>query len=217
MQTKTLIASAAVLMFSAGVQAQVIGNGSLTGPTGSSMVPGPWYLWQATPDTVNASGPLNFTGTPWTLSPDGGTFALTAGSTLPNSEGFAQMVSGFTIGQTYQIDFYQTNMGFYDPVALTWNGEDGFYNLIVDGVLTDASSVISKPASPSDSIVWTADSFTFTATSTTHELAFLGRSVNPGGIVAVMGIDGIRLTPIPAPGVLASLGGLALITRRRRN
>lgn len=217
MPAHTLVLSIALTAAAASTHAAVITNGSLTGPEGAGAVGSPWYLWNASPDTVDGVGPPNYTSMPWAPSPDGGTFVLTAGSTFPNSEGFAQMVSGFVVGETYQVDFYMTNLGFLDPATSDWIGEDGFYQLILDSaVLVGDSGILSKPAAEGDSIVWVEDSFTFTATATTHELAFLGRSVHPGGIEAIMGIDGIRISLVPAPGAIGVLGGLGLLGRRRR-
>lgn len=213
-----IVSTTAALSLASAASGQVIANGSLTGPTGTILVPPSWSIWQATPDTVDASGPLNFTGTPWTLSPDGGTFVHAVGGTFPNSEGFAQTVSGFTAGQTYQIDFFQTNLGAFDPASAFWMGSDGMWQLVVDGAPTDLGTVISKQATESDPVVWSADSFTFTATAATHELAFLARSDFPGGPPSFMGIDGIRLTLVPAPGALAVVGiGVIAAGRRRRH
>ncbi|MEM9065747.1 MAG: hypothetical protein AAGB51_09695 [Planctomycetota bacterium] len=208
----------AVLCVAAAANAQVIANGSLTGPPGPGVVPGPWYVWQNTPDTADTAGPFNFTGTPWTPSPDGGTFVRGIGTSNPaGAEGFAQTVSGFSVGTAYQIDIFQTNLGFFDVASMAWVGDRGYWDLIINGVLVDSSNIIDKQLSPSDPIVWSNDTLTFVAPTTTVEIAFLARSTVPGGPPSYMGIDGIRLKQVPAPGVLAALGGLAMITRRRRN
>lgn len=211
----TVSAAAALVSIAGAAHAQVFVNGSLTDTPSVSTPPAGWSAWSGTADTVDASGPFNYTPTPWTLSPDGGTFVRT-GRGPSVSEGISQIVSGFVVGAVYQVDFFTTNLGFQDPASGSWNGGDGYYDFFVDGVLTDTSTVIGKQALASDPIVWTAESVTFVATSGTLELAFAANWAIPGGPAAYMGIDGFRLSQVPAPGVLATLGGLALIGRRRR-
>lgn len=208
---------AAAALFTSSASAQAIANGSLTGLPTVGSPPAPWYNWQFTPDTVDAFGPFNNTITPWTASPDGGTFVRGNGSVFVDSEAFAQVVTGLTIGQAYSINVFQTNLGLELPSVGSWLGEDGFWSLVVDGSLEDSTSVISKQPFASDAIIWSGDSLDFVATATSHELAFVSRSVQPNGITAYMGIDGLRLQAVPAPGVVSTLalGGLALARRRR--
>ncbi|MEM9065746.1 MAG: hypothetical protein AAGB51_09690 [Planctomycetota bacterium] len=215
MHTKTIIAStAAALAFAATAHGQAFVNGSMTGPMATSTAPAGWTSWSGTVDTADATGPFNYTGLPWMPSPDGGTFVRAGAGTT--SEGLSQVVSGFTVGVAYQIDFFQTNLGFVNPSGGAWTGDDGHFDLYIDGVAVASSTTISKPVLPDNSIVWTAESLTFVATSTTHDIGFLAVRVPTGSLAAYMGIDGVRVSQVPAPGVLATLGGLALTTRRRR-
>jgi hypothetical protein len=212
------IVALAFLMFAMPAIAQpTITNGDLTGPVAISSAPPSWFNWQKTPDTADALGPFNNTPTAWTLSPNGGTFVRAGGSTFTNSEAIAQNVSGFTIGNTYVIDFFQTNLGFEHPSSGAWIGESGFWEFVVDGSVSDASTILSKQTLNTDPIVWFGDSFSFVATATTQELAFVSRTVSAGGLAAYMGIDGISIRAIPAPGT-AALSALLLgaSCRRRR-
>ncbi|MEM8945375.1 MAG: PEP-CTERM sorting domain-containing protein [Planctomycetota bacterium] len=202
----------------AGVDAMpVLMNSSLTGPVATGTVPPDWFLWQKTPDTVDATGPFNNTGVNWTLSPNGGTFVRAGGSDFPNSEAFAQNVTGLTIGATYQVTFHQTNLGFENPTSGAWNGEDGFWELVVDGLSSDTSTTLSKQAVATNPIVWTGGTMSFVAPNTTAELAFVSRAVGTSGLAAYMGIDGIRIQPIPEPTAIVLLCfSLAALAAKRR-
>jgi hypothetical protein len=193
----------------------VIANGDLTGPVAISDVPPGWFTWQQTPDTADALGPFNNTPTPWTASPNGGTFVRAGGvSYAGGSEAIGQHVAGFTPGVSYTIDFYQTNLGFKNTSLGTWIGSDGFWELMIDGVLAGASSPLTKPAAEADPIVWFADSITFVAPAASLEIALVSRSGEV--LAAYMGIDGVTIREVPTPGVLCVLGvGLAGVRRRR--
>ena len=195
------------------VQGQVIANSSLTGPPTVSVAPPSWFEWQKTPDTVDASGPFNNTGVPWVLSPDGGTFVRAGGSTFVNSEAIGQVVSGFTPGASYNVTFFQTNLGFEHPSTGAWNGEDGYWELVIDGVSSDTASVLTKPTTSTDPIVWSSDSMSFIAPGATVEIALVSRSVLASGLAAYMGIDNVQVhgSVIPEPSSLVSAGILLLL------
>ncbi|CAE7178626.1 unnamed protein product [Symbiodinium necroappetens] len=217
MTSLSVRAGFAALLLAAPASAQSLLNGSLEGPVAVGSAPPDWFEWQKTPDTCDAAGPFNNTGTPWVLSPDGGTFVRGGGSDFANSEAIGQVVTGFSTGDTYAVNFFQTNLGFQHPTSGDWLGEDGFWELVIDGAVVGASDVLSRPATPSDSIVWSVDTLSFTATSASHEIALVSRSTFPGGLAAYMGIDGVRLSLVPTPGsaALMALGGVAAIRRRR--
>ena len=203
--------------------AQVLLNGSLTGTVSDDLAPPDWFKWQKTPDTVDSAGPFNNTGVPWTLSPDGGTFVRGGGSTFDNSEAIAQDVSGFTIGGTYSVSFFQTNLGFEHPTSGDWIGEDGYWELLINGSSVGTSTTLSRQSVATDPTVWFFDSLTFVAPTTDVEIAFVSRSVHPSGLAAYMGIDGIQLrqTAVPEPGVatfmFAALGLVCIRRQRNRN
>ncbi|MEO1128238.1 MAG: hypothetical protein AAFX05_00855 [Planctomycetota bacterium] len=217
MRSLTLVAAASAATIAAPAWAQSFTNGDLTGPYTVGSAPPSWFNWQKTPDTCDATGPFNNTPTLWTLSPNGGTFVRAGGSDFPNSEAFAQNVSGFSVGQPYEVTFHLTNLGFEHPVFGDWNGEDGYWQLVVDGAVVGDSITLAKQTNAADAIVWTTDSINFVATSPTLEIAFVSRST--ALLAAYMGIDGIRLTQVPAPGACATLGlaGAALVRRRVRH
>ncbi|MEM8835811.1 MAG: hypothetical protein AAGD00_08325 [Planctomycetota bacterium] len=213
----TTLATLTTLALTSSTLAQSIANGDLTGPVVAGNAPPSWFNWQKTPDTCDASGPFNNTTTPWTLSPNGGTFVRAGGSDFANSEGFAQNVSGFTIGDTYQLDFHLTNLGFQNLASGAWNGQDGYWQLVANGAVVGDSITLSKQSLPTDPIVWFTDSISFVATASAIELALVSRSLDPTGPASYMGIDGIRVSRVPAPGALAiaAMSGLAIARRRR--
>lgn len=194
-------------------------NPDLTGASIAGTAPPDWYNWQKTPDTANATGPFNNTPTPWTLSPNGGTFVRTGGTyDFAQSEAFAQTVTGFTPGATYSVEFFYTNLGFEHPTSGEWIGTDGYYDVLVDGTFAGATAALSKPATNLDAISWSPGAVTFVAPAASFDLIFAGRSADPSGLAAYMGIDGISVHEVPAPatgGVFLAMG-LASTRRRRR-
>jgi len=192
----------------------VLTNGSLTGPVGAGIVPPGWAPASGTPDTCDASGPFNY-GLPWVLSPDGGTFVRGGSNGVSTFETMSQVIGGFDVGVTYQIDFFQTNLGFVNAGVMT--GAVGNWEFGIDGVVFDTSVPVVRPATISDLNVWTPDSVTFVATVPSHTLT-VGAALISGGTAAYMGIDGIRITEVPAPGMIGVLGlsGVAALRRRRR-
>jgi MYXO-CTERM domain-containing protein len=189
-------------------------NGDLEGAIADASVPPGWFLWQGTPDTVGPSGPFNNTPTLWMTSPNGGTFVRAGGSELPYSEALAQNVTGFSTGVSYQLDMFVTNLGFQHPTSGDWIGQDGFWTVYIDGVFMGATTPLSKPLLNTDGISWSLDSVTFVAPSGSFELALVPLS-SAGILGAYMGIDGVSVREVPAPGPLA-LAGLASLGGLRR-
>jgi hypothetical protein len=184
----------------------VLTNGSLTGTPIANEVPPGWTIPipTASPSTVGENGPFNFTDVPWTLSPDGGTFVRGNGHVdVEFQDAFEQSVSGFAPGESYTLEFFQTNLGFRDvgPSWDDWLVRDGYWGLFVNDTLVGQSTTISGPAKFDDPILWLSDGITFTASSATQTLrlqAFTAESE-----IAYLGIDGLTLTlggtPTPAP------------------
>lgn len=203
--------------FAAGVHAQVIVNGGLTGPVGAGNVPPNWFAWSGSADTADETGPFNNTGTPWTLSPNGGTFVRGGSNGTGVNEAVAQILTGFIPGQSYTIQFYSTNLGFQQPAAGgMWTGADGFWRFYLDGIAFADSATLTKQALASDSIVWGAESVSFVAPAASFELAVASQWAGSSDPAAYMGIDGLRALPIPAPGVIAVVGLAGAWCVRRR-
>jgi hypothetical protein len=180
-------------MFATAEAAPVLVNGSLDGPVGPDTAATGWTIANSTPDIVNESGPFNKTDVPWTLSPDGGTFVRGNGHhSDPGqfSEAFEQEVSGFSVGESYTLEFFQTNLGFLDFDE--WLNRDGHWGLFIDGNLVGQSTTISGPPTSDTPITWVSDGISFTATNATHTIRLQSFTDDESGI-AYMGIDGLEL------------------------
>lgn len=214
-RTLTVVASLSAAPLCAA--SPVIINPDLTGPVGIGVVPPGWSLWTGSPDTCDAGGPFNNTPTPWVLSPNGGTFVRAGGTSTVGGEGFAQVVTGFTPGALYTLTFFQTNLGFEHPTNGSWNGTDGYWDLMLDGSHAGSSAVLTKPTLNTDPIAWSIGLINFVAPAASFEMALWSRSADPSGLAAYMGIDGFDVRLVPAPSGLAAFAfaGIALSRRRR--
>ncbi|MCA9274077.1 MAG: PEP-CTERM sorting domain-containing protein [Phycisphaerales bacterium] len=195
--------------------AQTIINPDLTGPVASSTAPTDWYAWTDTADTCDASGPFNYTGNPWVLSPNGGTFVRGGANDFGVNEGIAQVVTGFVPGQIYTLEFYTTNLGFQNP-STGWGGADGFWRFFADSSVIGDTVTLSRQALGTDDISWTFGTLDFVAPAASFELAVQSRWAG-SGTAAYMGIDGINVRLVPAPGSfgLLALAGVGAMRRRR--
>ncbi|MCP5057475.1 MAG: hypothetical protein GY937_12225 [bacterium] len=142
----------------------ILVNGSLTGPIANSAVPAGWSVTSFSPDTMDENNNIGVIGlglfgaTP-SPSPDGGTWVglFTVGTTV---EKFAQSVSGFSIGQSYEISWYHSNFGYAASTS------DVSIEVFVDGGSIGAGPSIAL-GTP-----WFSESLTFVATATTHTIEF---------------------------------------------
>lgn len=212
----TLIVCAAIAAgLASTTNAQTIMNPDLTGPVASSTAPIDWYAWTDTADTCDASGPFNYTGNPWVLSPNGGTFVRGGANDFGVNEGIAQVVTGFVPGQVYTLEFYTTNLGFQNP-STGWTGADGFWRFYADGTVFGDSVTLTKPVLGTDDISWTFGTLNFVAPAASFELAVQSQWAGSGS-AAYMGIDGINVRPVPAPASmgLIALAGVGALRHRR--
>ncbi|MCP5065454.1 MAG: PEP-CTERM sorting domain-containing protein [bacterium] len=184
----------------------ILVNGSLSGPISNSAVPTGWFITSYSPDTMDENNNIGVTGmglfgaTP-SPSPDGGAWVglFTVGTAV---EMFAQSVSGFSIGQSYEVSWYHSNFGY----AASTN--DVSIEMFVDGssVGLGPSIALGTP--------WFSESITFVATATTHTIEF--GSIGSGQ--AYSGIDGIAIAQVPEPSTFALLSvglvGRAAVRRR---
>ncbi len=194
------------LTVSAGAANAGLINGSLTGSVGSSSVPTGWSINSISPDTTSsASQPFGFNVNPGD-SPDGGTWVGLARNTSV-FESFGQTVTDFTIGNTYNLSWYGVNTGCCA----------GGFNAAAEILFDLDGSTMFTGATHSQDGVWYQDSYSFTATSTSHRLDFRLTT----GANAYLGIDGISLSQtdasVPTPATLALFGlGLAGLGWSRR-
>ncbi len=155
---------------------------------------------QATPDLAGLNGPnqLNgLNGNPYSgLTFISGTYGGAWG--LFFQEGIMQTVSGFNIGCSYNINFFQA-------VVKQSNGLDtsGSWSVYVDSILIGTTvPTISQSPYNSNSFLWEFRTFDFIATSSSHTIKFLPQDddnnnfpsdSNLNGSLR-MGIDSIFLT-----------------------
>lgn len=217
MHIRSTLALTAILGIATGAAAEpVIMNGDFNGTVGIGLAPDDWMPAQGTPDLVDANGPFNNTGVPWTLSPNGGNFVRLGGVGNEFSEGISQNVSGFVAGESYSISFYASNIGFQNAATGAWSGMDGFFEFYANGELIATSDSLSKQPSGSDPIVWTEQSIQFEASASDFLFEIRGETVGDAGQVSYMGIDGVSASIVPTPGTLSALAMLGLASTRRR-
>jgi hypothetical protein len=145
---------------------QTVSNGSLTGPRAMAQLPPGWAQYHGnSSDTADATGPF---GT-YNLSPNGGTFVRcfswqrdTEPFLFNQREGLEQIVSGLTVGRLYEMTFYQSSVnGINSTSGLPFSCAAGYWTLAVDGVVTDATDLMSPPNGTSLANVWVAQSLSF--------------------------------------------------------
>jgi hypothetical protein len=156
----------------------------------------------------------NFTGD----SPDGGAFMVLDGDPTFNAP-FQQLVSGLTIGTTYDLSFYWaggelSNRTGYQTIALT-----GAFGGSAFSTPTFANT---KPVGVTgDFSGWQQQTFSFKATSTSQLLSFLAVGTPAANLPPVAFLDGVSLTAsVPEPAtwglMILGFGGLGAMARRRR-
>jgi hypothetical protein len=151
------------------------------------------------------------------LSPDGGAFVGLDGD--PGFSGpLTQVISGLTVGETYQLSFYWagaelSNRTGYQTIQLTGSlGGDPF----ATPVYTNAN-LAGTPGSFSG---WTLETFDFTANATSEALSFLAVGSPAANLPPFALLDGVSLTAVPEPStwamMLVGFSGLGYAAYRRR-
>ncbi|MFT5822944.1 MAG: gliding motility-associated-like protein [Crocinitomix sp.] len=165
-----------------------------TDPACEAMLPG-----AATPDLTNTTDPNAATGIIGTPQ-SGETFVCGLKAAVPTvfHEGIMQTVSGFAIGESYSISFYQAvvkQVVFLDTA--------GSWIVYVDDVeigITDVT--VSYEPYNSLTFDWDLRTVSFVATETSHTIKFLphdddGNIFEEDGVR--MGIDNISIMPCEGP------------------
>lgn len=171
---------------------------------------GPLRLWGALPDgTSNGI----------TASPDGGNFVGLDGAfdgfgNSPTGVPVTQTIAGLTAGARYAVSFYWA-LAQQDPFVGDTTGQIA----VTFGDATQSTVVksqVSQGFTP-----WALETFTFTATSTSQVLSFLGIGT-PQGVPPFELLDGVSVfavDTVPEPAMLGLMGlglvGLAGLRRRK--
>lgn len=155
-----------------------------------------------TSDIISATGPnpgVGMVGTPYS----GQTFVageFTKGSSTLYQEGIQQAVSGFQIGQRYEVSFYQANVKTVADLDTSGN----WMVILDDSVIGITEATVSHEAFDNVSLVWERRKVQFTATNELHTIKFLPFDDDTirtawldliGGLY--MGIDSISLYSAP--------------------
>jgi hypothetical protein len=214
---KSLAVAGFIGVCSVGVSQAAVPNGNFDDLNGATtpnpstghngLAPQGWSVVQASPDWAAPGFDSIFAPT-MPSSPAGGNWVIGySASTIFETIGTSVAITGFDIGKTYELSFWQAH-----------NSDDnGSYN--ADGAW-DATLFGTTLTSPlltdvGNNQVWSFVTLDFVANSTTSNLNLGVSTSTPGTGIS---IDGIAITVVPEPSstALLGLGGLALMLRRRR-
>jgi hypothetical protein len=154
-----------------------------------------------TADDVSAPGLPVYGPFPAT-SPQGGDF-VQSDSTPTLSLPITQTISGLTVGQSYNLAFYQAaGQELYGTGATTDQWEVSL------GSQTQYSALMSIPQG--GIFPWQTQSMTFNATSTSEVLSFI--AIGTGGVPPQIFLDGVDLeSTVPEPSALMLLTGVGAV------
>ncbi len=141
-------------------------------------------------------------------SPDGGNFVALDGDSYYRSSIF-QTITGLTVGDTYQVSFYQA--AAQQKGAGSATTEQFAVSL---GGTTLNSALMNDPQG--GFVPWEKQTLSFVATSSQEVLNFLALGT-PQGAPPVVLLDGVSIS-VPEPGTVAVLGAglLGLVVARKR-
>ena len=146
-----------------------------------------------------------------TTSPDGGNFVEGDGDPSYSSAIY-QTINGLTVGQQYQVTFYQAagqQLNFTGPTTEQWQ--------VSFGDETQLSSLYSLPQGGVGP--WQQQTMTFTATSTSQILSFLAKGT-PNGAPPISFLDGVSLSAVPEPAswalMIVGFGAVGGTMRQRK-
>lgn len=145
---------------------------------------------QDTVDIITSTGPA--AGIGLAGNPAEGTSAIHAlyGPSISGDftqEGIKQTITGLLVGKNYTVKFKQAVVK-----SLNYTDNTGRWKVFIDGILKyDSEPTTSTLVYTDTNLSWESRSFTFTATATSHTIAFLSSGLTTTSKVA-MGLDDIK-------------------------
>lgn len=136
---------------------------------------------------------------------NGSYLAAFNGGDSPPGGTLSQTFTGTVLGTTYTVSYdYGTNSGAPQTLEATVFGADGTTVLGTDSALGNSNTLITN-------------TFTFVADGSQATLQFLDSPTNSSGSLDGI-LDNVSVVAVPEPASVAllSLGGIALLARRRR-
>jgi len=231
--TLAVTLGAALLLFGAGAEADLITNGNFSSTTNgggqlgyNTNVTG-WttngYNFVFTPGSADNGGvtgqygslqlwgPGNGSANGLGSSPAGGNYIGADGAY--NVGAISQTINGLTAGAQYTVGFYWGGAQQYG-----YNGITTEQWLVSLGSQTLSTNILTDPSNGFTG--WQQTFLTFTATSSSEVLSFLAAGT-PNGEPPFSLLDGVTMTQVPEPASMSLLGaglaGLGFVRRRRQS
>jgi len=174
-----------LLLFSINGFSQAFVNSDLNGGVGFVSVPTSWQdvpdtdpismansAPEATVDILDPTGPSfggGVAGNPYSGTTFCSGLHSTDGGAFLWHEGIMQTVTGFTIGNSYDISFYQAVVKQQNAID-----ESGSWSVYMDGTLIATVAVSTSTLAFDDiNLVWDCRGVNFTATATSHVIKFM--------------------------------------------
>jgi len=197
-------------------KAQLVTNGGFEFYTGTApkdffgnVLPTDWssgsYNFVDAPGTASSAPGIQVYGPFPATSPDGGNFIEADGSSGLRYP-IDQTINGLTIGQNYDVSFYQAagqQMGDSGATTEQWQ--------VSLGSQTQLSSLMSIPQG--GVFPWETQTLTFNASSTSEMLSFLAIGAG-GGVPPIVFLDGVSMDAsgsVPEPSATLLLGGVGAV------
>jgi hypothetical protein len=226
-QANELITNGSFSTLSSTGTTSLIGNSGTTADVLQGWTTTSGYSFLVTPSEAQASGSgsthsvaiLNGSGSntisfwmgagasQFSTSPDGGNFIAQDGGYQTGT--LSQSVAGLTVGDHYQLTFYQAGAqqsGYTGSTTDQWK--------VSLGGQVEYSDLISNISHGFSG--WESETIDFTATATTEALGFFAIGT-PSGVPPFALLDGVSMTDVPEPSTVALMvvGVLGLAGARR--
>jgi hypothetical protein len=208
-----IVISAIGLIACGTARANLVTNGGFENYTGtapkdftSNCLPTDWstggYVYLDAPGTATTAPGIQVWGPFPNTSPQGGNFIESDGSS-----GLAfpinQTISGLTVGQNYNLSFYQAaGQQLNDSGATTEQWQVSL------GSDTQFSALMNTPSE--GVFPWEPQTLSYTASSTSEVLSFL--AVGSGGVPPIVFLDGIDMeSTVPEPSAFLLIIGVGAV------